>query len=144
MVVVGFLGAKTPVCNWLIGLVCIGVILAVLFVVEIALSAKKDAERLPLPFSYREDVFFGVRWRWRYDGHDIIGLHCLCLNCGLQIYFADASAYDVIPRVAARCDDCGRPSQTFDGNHEMLESHVIRLIHRNLGEGSVKAKAMQN
>lgn len=129
-----FLGAKTPVWNWLL---IVSTIWITLTFIEARL-ASDTAKKRAAPPPYTSDEFFGVRWRWHYAGREITGLHCLCLKCGLQIYFGNASFYDVIPRVASRCDDCGREVGPFDGDYEALESRVIRLIHRNLRDARAK------
>jgi hypothetical protein len=131
-----FLVATTPIWNWLLGVGAIWVILTLIEARRASLSAKKKVAAPP----YTEDEFFGVRWRWRYAGHEVIGLHCLCLRCGLQVYFGDASCFDAVPRVGSRCEDCGNVVGLHDGNYDMLENHVIRLIHRNLRDAGRKAE----
>lgn len=130
-----FLVAKTPVWNWLLGVAAIYIALTL---IEARLVHNKKRRKPSVP-PYIEDVFFGVRWRWRYSGTEIVNLHCLCLGCGLQVYFFNIGPFAAIPRLGARCDDCGQRSDEYDGDGEMLESHVIRLIHRNLRHGTSSA-----
>jgi hypothetical protein len=139
--VISFLGAKTPVWNWLIGAVSVPLIVVVILVIAAAAAARREAKHGAPPVSYAADVFFGVRWRWRYVGGDIANLHCLCLNCGMQIYFVDIGAFAAIPHLQAGCEECGRRSEEFDGNYDMLENHVIRLIQRNLRDRAGEATA---
>ena len=114
--VFGFLGRTTPVWNWLIGVVSIVTLVLMLVVWLASVTARQSGTAPP----YTSDDFFGVKWRWRYTHGEITGLYSLCVNCGLQIYLLDASDYTMVPRVAFRCDDCGKTAGPFDRNCSVL------------------------
>ena len=139
----GFLVAKTPVWNWLLALM-ISIIVVVMAIAVLAYRAAK--QELPNPLlSYTSDEFLGVEWRWHYGPRwRIEGIHSLCLRCGLQIFMADASAYDVFPRIVVYCDECGQKTREVDGNTHMVERRVIRLIQRNLRERSKAVSSGSN
>jgi len=79
------------------------------------------------------DEFFGIRWCWSYgsDGA-VVDLFSLCPACDYQVYPIDAGIYRAAPRIAFRCEDCGRNLGQFEGVPEQLESRVIRGIHKKL------------
>ena len=130
-----FLGAKTAVWNWLLIVATIWIILTIIEARLASLSARKRSAAPP----YTADEFFGLLWRWQYSGREVTHLHCLCIHCGLQVYFVDMSDYRIVPRIGSKCDDCGNVVGPFDGTSEYLESKVIRLIHRHLREAQVKS-----
>lgn len=131
-----FLIAKTPVWNWLL---ILGGILIVA-IAAIVISAFNAAGKAKSPALYMTDKFYGVRWKWRYVSGDVDALHCICLKCGLQVYFANVGTYSFFHQVVSKCDDCGAVVGPFDGSYEDLESRVIRMIHRNLRETRGKAE----
>jgi len=135
-----FLGAKTPVWNWLLGLVGI-VVVVVLVIVVSALIAAKQEVRNPLT-AYTTDDFCGVRWQWHYGPNwRIENLNSFCPKCGLQIFMLKSGAYAVVPKVIFSCEECEYTTEYMGGPAAVVESLVTRLIQRNLRQGRLADNA---
>jgi hypothetical protein len=84
--------------------------------------------------SYTEDVFFGVRWRWRYvDGSGVSLLGAYCPKCDLEMQPMVPQHQFIGPYVFFRCEDCGEavaqiPAQSM----RELEDRIRRTIQKNL------------
>lgn len=141
--VASFGAATTTVPNWLLILLSLCAV-ALLFFLGIALwtiIAPGSSEPLPRA-SYREDDFFGIRWRWSYntDG-DIVRLMSFCPGCDYQIYPRDVSGYQEPEHLKYNCDDCGARINEFKMPEEEIESRVIRQIHKKIRSGSWRTKS---
>ena len=84
--------------------------------------------------NYRQDTFFGLVWRWKYDpiadgGIDELGTYCP--ECQFQIYPIETRPdYPCHPSII--CDYCGKESGHLDGTLVEIENRVKRLIqHKN-------------
>lgn len=129
----GLLLSPSAVPNWLVGL---GVVSVILWVIQ-AISAIRDGLASINPGeawrSYKTDVFYGLRWQWKYaDNGDIARLIPLCGQCSYQLHPHAAGGYSVISRIAFHCDICAKDSQEFDGDFQDLKDKVIRMIHQKL------------
>ena len=137
--IVSFFAASTAIPNWLFffvlcPLVLIGVLITVVFL--------RDCFFPPQPASptwenYTTDLFFGVRWRWRYsETRKIYDLCTFCPHCDFQVYARNVSAYEVIPHIAFQCESCGRRLGDFPESLDSLENKTRRFIQQKLRNDS--------
>lgn len=140
--VISFAVADTAVPNWLLStlILCTFIVLCLL---GIALWSAifPGLGRPAYQANYREDNFFGIRWRWSYgtDG-TIIHLVSFCPGCDYQVYPRDVSAYREPERLRYRCEDCGAILHEVEMPLEEIESRIIRHIHKKIRTDSWKAK----
>jgi hypothetical protein len=86
---------------------------------------------------YTTDIFFGLRWRWKYfsDG-GIYDAVTFCPHCDFQVFSQDVSSYRVIEHIMFRCDSCGRHLGEFQESFSSLENKTKRFIQQRLRNGS--------
>lgn len=91
--------------------------------------------------SYREDLFFNLKWRWNYADDDFIyPLHTFCPNCDFQVYSKYASSYRGIDHISFECESCGRQLGKYSESTESLEDKVKRSIQQKLRNGTWTVK----
>ena len=81
---------------------------------------------------YTEDIFFNIRWRWRYINNQITDLHSFCMHCDFQIFPQRTDRFD--DSIHFDCESCSSHLQTFDETYSQVESKILRFIdqkHRN-------------
>lgn len=127
----------TAVPNWLLALLILGAI-AVFIVLTIVLWAIAfPSKSSPSFINYTQDEFFGIRWRWRYDGDtSIYNLVSFCPRCDYQVHPRNVSGFRAIDHLGYRCDDCGATLGDFEMSLEELSSRVTRKIHQKIRTGS--------
>ena len=130
-----FIFVTTNVPNWLLGIlgiVCLPTIFIVLALAWEQISPKKQNTESGWR-SYKSDIYFGLRWRWKYfqDGsiHDVF---TFCPYCDFQVFPYNTSSYRIIDRIGYHCDSCGRDLGQLDESQDSLEDKVIRLIQQKL------------
>lgn len=128
---------RTDISNWLLVLLSASGVAVVIVVILLLWSLVSPSERETSWQSYTEDDFFGIRWRWRYgkDG-SVLDLYSLCPSCAYQVYATSASYYAVVPRVAYRCESCGRTLAELEGTSGEIENRVIRHVQQKLRTSS--------
>lgn len=134
-----FILFTTSVPNWLLvilGIVCLPTIFLVLSLIwEKTHIKNKDTEADWR--SYKTDIYFGLRWRWKYfQGGAIHDVNTFCPLCDFQVFPYNASAYSIIDRIGYHCDSCGSDLGQLDESQGSLENKVIRLIQQKLRNGS--------
>lgn len=122
-------------------------VLALCLTGAILLCAALMFSRLKGPFddrtSYREDIFLGLRWRWRFEGEYLSNISAFCRFCDFQLDVNCARNYFDPPRTMFECSKCGKTSVSFNESVESVENRVTRLIQLALRDGSWKqAKRM--
>lgn len=137
-----FVGQTSPVPNWLIGLggICSSLVLFVLAVVIWQLVFSKQEESQNTWRSYVTDIFFDLRWHWRYgsDG-GIYNLYSCCKTCDYQVHPENSSGYAAVTRLVFRCDVCRREVGPFEEEPFEIESKVRRHIQQKLRTGAWNA-----
>lgn len=132
-----FFLAHSEVSNWLIFLLAIpSVLFGVLVIAGLWSHWFGEGDRAVNWQSYTVDNFFGLRWRWRYDGGSIEGLSTFCQHCDYQVFPRSASAYEAIDRIEFSCDSCHSHVGTFNESMWDLQSKVVRLIQQKIRSGS--------
>lgn len=115
--------------RWYLGVLAL---MGIGFVVSIAKRLLRTDTSVPW-LTYRQGVFFGLRWSWDYIGHqfDSGSLQAYCPKCDLLLSFTDAAMFAAVPRIAVVCGDCGY-RQEFAGDLDSLRDRILRLAERNV------------
>ena len=128
-----FLFATTEVSNWILILLGLGLIPAVLLVAVVIWDfVSRKPTMAPSWTNYKEDVFFGLKWRWQYVGGRIDRLVSFCPHCDYQVYSHNASGFHAVDRIGFDCDSCRRHLCQIDESQRSLESKVERFIQQKL------------
>lgn len=124
----GLFLSSTEIPYWVLGL--LGALsLPTIFLFFLFLKKVKE----PIWRTYREALFFNLKWRWDYgDDGFIFPLHTFCPHCDLQVYPRDASAYRAVDRIAFECEGCGHRLGEQQESLESLENKVRRFIQQKL------------
>lgn len=87
--------------------------------------------------SYTEDVFFGLRWRWRFgDDGDIYGVNTFCPHCDFQVFPQNASAWNAVDHIRFHCDSCHAELGDFQEAYGALKNKTERFIQQRIRNGS--------
>ena len=134
---VAFISSESAIPHWallvggllaLFGLICVGILMWARFFETDARTSWK---------SYTSDIFFGLKWRWKYttDG-SIWEVVSFCPQCDYQVLPQRSSAYNVIIAIDYHCESCGRDLAEFTDSYEVLESRVVRSAQQKLRNGT--------
>lgn len=133
-------GRSSNISNWL--LIFFITICAMFTIGIIALFVGLRRSKLreeESPFSYREDKFFEITWRWKYGSNgDVYDIASFCTMCDYQIMPQNVAAYSFIDRILYYCDHCGRQWGPFEMSQQEMDSRVERYIHQKLRTGAWK------
>lgn len=129
-----FVIATTSVSHWILGVLGLCAALVTIAVVA-AIWTSITGRRSPWA-RYRDDNFFGLRWRWTYVGGTIDRIHTFCPKCDFQVFPHDASSYSVIDRICFKCDGCGADLGSFDETYDSLESKATRFVQQKIRNGT--------
>lgn len=132
-----FLGSTSPVRHWVLGLLTVVMMVAVATAVLILWIVLSGRSRPPAPDwrAYTTDVFYDLRWRWRYEDGRIGGLSPFCPRCGYALVPEDWGM-----NLHFQCDKCPREYTVRQSWHSLL-SKVERLVYQKLSSGEWKAVA---
>ena len=134
--VVALSSASVPV--WVIVLVVLLALPTVLFLAALIWKRLFPSQSSPPSWKlYTSDIYFGLRWRWRYldEGH-IYDMHSFCPHCDFQVYARDVSSYRVISHIAFSCESCGQQLGDFQESLESLENKIKRFIQQKIRNGT--------
>lgn len=129
----------TNVENWLLALICLLCLPTLIFLFAFIWNAVRGQETSTGPNwrTYTTDLYFGLRWRWKYfDDGGIYDVHTFCPHCDFQVFPKNASAYRIIDRIGFHCDSCNRILGEMDESWDSLENKVKRFIQQKLRNGS--------
>jgi len=85
---------------------------------------------------YNGEIFFGVRWGWRYVNGDVAHLVSFCAKCDYQIYGTQGYEMGMEDALIYTCEDCGHKSEAIEGKRSEIENRVLRSIHKRLRNGT--------
>ena len=68
--------------------------------------------------------FFGISWRWRYSGKNVVGLHAWCFNCDNGISTTNNYKLDGRYKHFYSCHECGFESAFFDCSPRELKLRI--------------------
>lgn len=131
-----FASASTLVPNWLLAILLLAAaaVLALIGLLAWFALFDKNADSSSPP--YTEDIFFGVRWRWRLTHSGIDNLAAFCPHCDLQVHPMDVGAYRIAPQIRFYCDDCQAVLTQFDDmSWSEIKDRVIRSIQKKARTG---------
>lgn len=91
-------------------------------------------------FHYRVDLFFGIKWRWQYQGKFDLSpwrLAAFCPICDLQINW-DHSPYSSFIFYCQQCEKSYEISKSNHRSYSELEDYLCREIQRRIRTGEWK------
>ena len=141
-----FLLSATPISHWLIGLGGLIVLLVVLMSMRSVVIAKgSQAEGRLDWYRYTTDIFFGIRWRWKYEpSGEPTNPICFCPRCDCQLLAHNVGAYSGIDRTAFHCVSCDATVEEIGESLENVEQKVSLLIQKNLRTGAWAGQVNDN
>ena len=133
-----FILASTFVPNWALLIMGLLSLPALVLLGAVAWQTVFRSEQPSLSWrNYTTDIYFGLRWRWRYfDDGQIYDTHTFCPHCDFQVYSRDVSFYSAIDHIAFHCDSCGRHLGEFQESLASLESKTKRFIQQKVRNGT--------
>lgn len=133
-----FLQASTTLPNWALILGGISSLPSVLLVGALLRHWLWDSDsQSPSWQSYVSDIYFDLRWRWKYlDDGNIYDVHTFCPHCDYQVFAGHVSPYRMIDHIGFKCDSCGRKLAEFQDSYESLENKTKRFIQQKLRNGT--------
>ena len=100
-------------------LALIGLVVVVAFLYNIFRPQEEPAYR-----KYTEDMLYGAKWRWSWNGDKISNLWCFCPTCDAQLVYNDG--YDnMYTKTDFLCERC---SSNETGNYYRSHSRVVATI----------------
>jgi hypothetical protein len=138
-----FIVSRTATPNWLLGALVLLTVPTVIILAAMLWARVFPSRSSPASWTgYTTDLFFGLRWRWRYlDGGLPYDLHTFCPNCDFQVYAHNASPYSAVDRIGFHCDSCGRDLGEFEEPLASVESKAQRFIQQKLRNGTWRNQA---
>lgn len=134
-----FLFESSALPNWLLGIAGLLIITTVVFWGALLWSEFGATAQSPSDWRrYREDEFFGLRWRWRwsYSANRIDELRTFCPHCDFQVFAREDSPWDALDRISFSCDSCHSKLREFPESYRSLESKTERFIQQKVRNGS--------
>lgn len=130
--------SATSVPNWILMLMALlslpTVALICAFAWQTAFPQKEDHLSWR---NYTTDIYFNLRWRWKYfDDGGIYDPHTFCPHCDFQVFAQDVSSFRVIEHIAFHCDSCGRHLGEFQESFAALENKTKRFIQQKIRNGT--------
>lgn len=123
------------ISRWLIYPVPVPLILFVALLACLGLlvvsRTMQRAPRRPPWWTYRQDSFLGVTWRWNYDGDNFLdqrSIGAFCPRCEMRLR-AESQGYHRSFTTTMRCDGCHFQIEV-DGNGPEVIDQVGRFIER--------------
>lgn len=134
--------AATSVPNWILflfGLLSLPTVILLGVIIWLKIFPSKPAS--PSWQTYTTDLFFGLRWRWKYlrDGQ-IYDATTFCPHCDFQVYAQNVSAYRIVDHIAFQCESCGSQLGDFQESFASLEDKVKRFIQQKIRNGTSRKR----
>lgn len=138
---VKFALSTTTVPNFILiamGFLSIPTAILVLYVIKKKILPSKTVPETPTWWNrYTSDLFFGLRWRWKYshdEEHKIHGVTTFCPKCDYQVYHKETTIWNT--PIGFYCDCCKQQLTVINETYPALEDKTIRLIHQKIRNGT--------
>lgn len=127
-----FLTASLPIPVWALILIAIALTPTAVFLGRLLRKQEGPTWR-----DYREDMFLGVKWRWRYEGGSIEDLRCYCPADDTALVYCPVPPRnpDEYNRTSLRCESCQQEIGSQPGDMYDVKDRVIRQIERKVRVG---------
>ena len=138
-----YLFSTSLVTHWVLGLLALFTILFFILLISLSTTltsgSKKNAYEnmiriTPEWYDYSMDSFFGLKWRWTYDGPQIV-LNAFCPSCDYQVFPDDPSEFSY-GHIAFNCASCNRIIARIDDTWDGLKSKITRFIQQRIRNGT--------
>lgn len=117
-------------------------VFALIGLVNVYLALKGESEQ-PEFKAYVEDFIHGAKWRWSWDGNQIVNVWCYCPHCDGTLVYDDSSCRNYhfnIQKTDFICENCGHivVASITGGNQHYATSAIMREIDRRIRTGEYK------
>lgn len=139
-----WLTSKNLVSNWIIVFLFLLALPTVVFLIILlfAVSRRKNTNEEDA-IKYREDIFEGIRWRWKWSGNVPFDFKFFCPKCDCILEHLFRGIPDYNEHITLRCPSCGYEKE-FDGSLKYLISRVQKLVeHKQRMEQQVRSVAQR-
>jgi predicted RNA-binding Zn-ribbon protein involved in translation (DUF1610 family) len=115
--------------EWVILLSFLAIVVMVIFTIVLFIKILEPKYKM-----YRQDMFYGMLWRWKYKGDKIIDLWCYCPTCKSMLHVDDENC-KTTSNLGEKvtffiCDKCNESEigRIKGGNRQYALKVVIREI----------------
>ncbi len=92
-------------------------------------NLKKGIIESFLNYNYSEDIFFGVKWRWKFAFNEICNLGCFCPDCNMELI----PKSERNPYVCALyCEKCKKYFSDLSSDNELPGNELIEKVKREI------------
>lgn len=127
-----WLGAKTAVAHWLLGVLFLAAALWGWVLVMLLWQSMSRAPEMLTWKMYTTDKFFGLRWRWTWGSNGLFNLLAYCPRCDYQVSVEYRTFYPATTGVVFRCDLCGCDVGESREPLDQMQDKVERFIHQKV------------
>ncbi|RXK12755.1 hypothetical protein CP965_09275 [Halarcobacter mediterraneus] len=111
------------------------IILIIILIVSVKLIRKNRSK-------YTEDVFYNIKWKWKWNKDNISDLECFCPTCGETLYYDDTTSKFTlkVSKIDFICDNCQKVMGSIPNENNKLKSsqlvnkEIQRLIFKKLSK----------
>ena len=119
-------------------LIVFSVILWILFLIIIFMTIKENLsnKKHQTYNDYKDDIFYGLTWRWHWDNMNISNLWCFCPTCEFELSYRNEQVYlDVFrstQKVVFTCEHCQREYPFIGYDKDYFVNVIGREIRRKI------------
>lgn len=92
--------------EWVIIATFVAILIMLVFIIALVIKIIEPKHKL-----YKQDMFEGMLWKWKYKGEKIIDLWCYCPTCGSMLHVDDENCKTTTSLGEKTtffiCDTCG-------------------------------------
>lgn len=118
--------------SWMIIFVLVILALPTILKFIRALTPKTETDKQPKVDDYKEDIFFGIIWRW--SSGDIVAY---CPTCQTRLVYHMELSFPE-NRTTLFCETCNKGLNQFDGDKHSILGKVWRQRERKINTGEWK------
>jgi hypothetical protein len=141
----GWTTASTPTPHWVLAITAIAVLGWIALLVAVWLGTRKDAEQAFDMHGYDNDLFYDMRWRWKWgQGYNPYDLVPFCQKCDMQLDAVRKGGYAVVAPLIFPCPICGTVEcEIGQGNTDLVDVQrsVKLLIQKNVRQQFASQRA---
>jgi hypothetical protein len=124
----------SSISNWVLLCLCLLALPTVIYICTLTWKYIHPSKSLPITWrSYTTDIFFKLRWRWKYlEDDSFIDIYTYCPHCDYQVYPKDSASYHMINNISYHCESCGRNLLELQETFASLSNKVVRLAQQKI------------
>jgi hypothetical protein len=116
----------TPIFISTVLIVLLGIFVLIHILIDVFILTQK-----PQYYSYNEDIFYNIKWKWDWNKHKkILNLNAFCPACNQALYFH----YDsLLHKTEFICHSCNKQLANVNSSHRnFVQQSVKSSITRKL------------